>query len=171
VCTIHPGVATSPREYKHGDACFRMIVHVALVGANFFFFFCINLQPRKKQSTTNYAPFALDTGPGSLTDILRPSWSSAPGYRLRLAAILITKKPSTYGGLARHLVVPSLMGYPSRGIPSAETFTLFSSLSLSLFSLTSNLRHPATVPCQGRTCTWDCSSTLNPQSCTLIPQP
>ena len=39
----------------------------------FFFFFFINLQPLKKLSTTNYAPFALDSEPGSLTDILRPS--------------------------------------------------------------------------------------------------
>jgi len=35
-------------------------------------FFFINLQPLKKGSTTNYAQFALDREPGSLTDILRP---------------------------------------------------------------------------------------------------
>ena len=35
----------------------------------------INLQPLKRRSTTNYAPFALDREPGSLTDILRPSLS------------------------------------------------------------------------------------------------
>jgi len=39
--------------------------------ANLLLFF-INLQPLKKWSTTNYAPFALDREPGSLTDILRP---------------------------------------------------------------------------------------------------
>ena len=37
-----------------------------LIGCRFFFF--INLQPLKKPSTTNYAPFALGKGPGSLTD-------------------------------------------------------------------------------------------------------
>ena len=37
------------------------------------FFFFIDLQPLKKRSTTNYAPFALDREPGSLADILRPS--------------------------------------------------------------------------------------------------
>ena len=40
--------------------------------AEVFFFFFINLQPLKKLSTTNYAPFALDKGPGSLTDIPDP---------------------------------------------------------------------------------------------------
>ena len=35
---------------------------------NGYFFFCINLQPLKKLST-NYAPFAHDREPGSLTDI------------------------------------------------------------------------------------------------------
>jgi len=39
----------------------------------FFFFFFINLQPIKRLSTTNYAPFVLDPEPGCLTDILRPS--------------------------------------------------------------------------------------------------
>jgi len=37
------------------------------------FFFLISLQPQKTSSTTNYAPFTLDSEPGSLTDILRPS--------------------------------------------------------------------------------------------------
>ena len=36
-------------------------------------FFFIKLQPLKKWSTTNYAPFALDREPGSLTDTFRPS--------------------------------------------------------------------------------------------------
>ena len=63
-------------------------------GPQHFFFFFINLQPLKKWSTTNYAPCALDREPGCLTDILRPSWSST-GYRLRLAAILITKSLNT----------------------------------------------------------------------------
>ena len=36
-----------------------------------FFFFFIDLQPLKYLSTTYCAPFALDSEPGSLTDILR----------------------------------------------------------------------------------------------------
>ena len=35
-------------------------------------FFFINLQPLKKTSATNHAPFTLDSEPGFLTDILRP---------------------------------------------------------------------------------------------------
>jgi len=37
------------------------------------FFFFIDLQPLKKISTTNYAPFALDRELGSLADILIPA--------------------------------------------------------------------------------------------------
>ena len=36
--------------------------------------------------------------------------------RHRLVAILITKSPSPYGGLAEHSVVPSLMESPSRQV-------------------------------------------------------
>ena len=43
------------------------------------FFFCINLQPLKKWSTTRFAPFALDSESGSLTDILScPSGVGGP---------------------------------------------------------------------------------------------
>ena len=42
-----------------------------------------------------------------------PQTQSSTGYRLRLEAILITKSPSPNGGLAKHSVVPSLMGRPS----------------------------------------------------------
>ena len=53
-----------------------------------FFFFFINLLPLKKLSTTNYTPFALDSEPESLTDILH----------------IKTIRLSSFGGHTFHIV-------------------------------------------------------------------
>ena len=69
------------------DGLSLIIIIIIIFFFFFFFFFFINLQPLKQRSTTNYEPFALDSEPGSLTDILRLSLITAARMTVRVSRL------------------------------------------------------------------------------------
>ena len=99
-------------------------------------FFFINLQPLKRWSTTNYASFALDKGPGSLTDILRPS-----SYPILVVVTMVESLRSSYRGLCPQRDVMNHLGVTHCSLGNHECDVPPSAGTL-LLSQTLNVRTP-----------------------------